>query len=80
MSNDTTYNGWTNWATWNVNLWAMNDEYIYRMVMRNQPYDADNVEKMVRRHIYPEGTPDMDSAKEMDDVNWEEIAEGWNEE
>lgn len=25
MSNDTTYNGWTNYETWVVNLWLTND-------------------------------------------------------
>ena len=29
-----TYNGWTNYATWNVNLWLSNSEGMYHDVRR----------------------------------------------
>lgn len=28
------YNGWKNWATWNVALWLGNDEGLYKMARR----------------------------------------------
>jgi len=31
---DTTYNGWKNWATWNVALWLGNDPALYKMARR----------------------------------------------
>ena len=30
---DTTYNGWTNYETWLVNLWLSNDEGIWTMLV-----------------------------------------------
>ena len=29
MTADTTYNGWTNYETWNAALWMGNDEFLY---------------------------------------------------
>ena len=31
--NDTTYNGWKNWETWNCGLWVNNDYGMYKFVL-----------------------------------------------
>ena len=33
---DSTYNGYTNYETWNVSLWMANDEMIYRHARANK--------------------------------------------
>lgn len=67
------YQGWSNWETWNVALWIQNDESAYRIVQK--AYNADNLEDIVINQIYPDGTPDMDSAREFGPVNWVEVYE-----
>jgi hypothetical protein len=84
-----TYNGWTNWATWNVALWVDNrEEYYYARLATatmnaGKEWTAETVEDFVRA-IFPEGTPDMADGVMMvdglDAVNYEELTEHWNEE
>jgi len=73
------YNGWSNYETWNVALWAGNDEGSYNYVRDNRPYTSVKAER-IALEMYPYGTPDMDGRMDMDKVNWEEIAASWNEE
>jgi hypothetical protein len=80
------YNGWANWATWNVELWIDNDEGMYRAkqeFIRNtekEDIHKANVEDFVKE-LMPEGTPDMKQDFYADhSVNWQELAEHWQQE
>lgn len=53
---DTTYNGWKNWATWNVALWLGNDENLYKLSRRFVNY-KDLAEHLRVNHDLT-GTPD----------------------
>lgn len=77
-----TYNGWTNYQTWNVPLWIDNEEATYRLRLEVLgPFPtASGVERFVRE-IFPRGTPDFkDGAADYENVNWTEIAANWTDE
>ena len=78
--NEQTYNGWTNYETWNVNLWITNDYDINleKQLRGIEKWFAYGVLKYVKKK-YPNGTPDMDSEKDYEKVNWNEITDAWNE-
>jgi len=87
MTNQT-YNGWTNWATWNTALWMDNDEGLYRARIEEpkwgdeygRPWTSKLVEELVEA-LLPNGTPDMnEDPAYYDTVNWQAIADAWNEE
>ena len=72
MTNKDEYNGWTNWETWNLGLWATTEYKDYIYIKSHKPY-APFKAQLIGLEIYPEGTPDMKVPHEMDKVNWEEI-------
>ena len=84
-TNENSYNGWTNWETWNLNLWLANDEDLYRDMQRmlRRVHSVENLEDQLKGfciEVFPEGTPDMSGAKDLFAVNWTEIAEAlWSE-
>ena len=46
---DRTYNGWTNYETWNVALWIGNDEGLYDIARRCDDYQdfVDSIEGLI---------------------------------
>jgi len=76
------YKGYSNWATWNVNLWIMNDEGLYNEWRRRSiryDWDEETVQEFIDE-MFPNGTPDMDKPREMADVDCAELAALWAEE
>ena len=85
------YQGWTNWETWNVNLWLTNDQTVYRetqrIIKQHYKYDFQRVEHL-RDYVCDLMRGDKEKGIEpyiMDDislhkVNYEEIIEAFNEE
>lgn len=83
---DTTYNGWTNYETWCVNLWLDNNEYtqglVYEMANSDE-YDNHRVaslEEMVeewREEWKESGSSMFDDllGAALGSVNWYEIIE-----
>jgi hypothetical protein len=84
------YNGWTNYATWNVVLWIDNDERSY--TRKNQwikefsgRIDARLAEEIAEDCLGGKKTPDFEVDSESigyrwKDVNWSEIAAHWSDE
>jgi hypothetical protein len=74
MSN-ATYNGWTNYATWRVNLEMFDGS--------DQFWSADSAREYVEEIIIdstPEGVARDYALAFLSDVNWHEIAEHYQEE
>lgn len=82
---DNSYNGWTNWETWNVVLWIDNEYAIYQdkmatIIRRERIITPQMVESFVREW-FPTGTPDMDETDGgLNAVDWMEIASHWQDE
>lgn len=60
-----TYHGWTNWDTWNCNLWLTNEELTYRSAKKRiSPYELK---------LFWEGFFDGMDGIDTEKVNFEEI-------
>lgn len=76
---DKTYNGWTNHATWLVNLWWGDS---FAEIDEARPQDLINFVEAILEH--QDNTVEtafvMDMVRGyMDDVNWQELADAANE-
>lgn len=76
------YEGWKNYETWNVNLWVMNEEPLYRAVVAHPSrFTPESAARFVRE-AFPRGTPDFQDrgrAAAYGKVDWKEIADSFNE-
>ena len=79
------YNGWTNHATWLVNLWLTNDEYTehsLRMAVRYGGHEGlkDYVDELLDDSGIASGTMWYDMIRScLSDVDWREIASYYQE-
>jgi hypothetical protein len=82
MATDKTYNGWTSYETWLINLWIDNDEGLqdYANELRGQyaeDYELSQALKEWFDEMQPEVTgvwADLINAS-LSEVNWFEIAQ-----
>jgi len=81
--NDKTYNGWTNYATWRVNLEIFDGFDPFDHFSDNQADMEDNLAEYLKDYvetiIYESGGGDENLAVDyalafLQDVNWHEIA------
>jgi len=82
MSNK--YNGWTNYETWNVNLWLNNDQGTYDFIVELAKQYADDAPMLAQalESFVDELQPELEASMFSDilnaamlEVNWQEIAD-----
>ena len=82
---DTTYNGWTNYETWAVNLWLSNDQGSYEYwnevaTEADNKHDLADILESQHYECYNDpdntyGLKDDISKKDLKQVDWDEVAQ-----
>ena len=69
--NDTTYNGYRNYVTWNCALWVQNDEYLYQLAQKSCDTYQDFVDlmHMSEQFLTPDGVAWNDSGLDHDELD-----------
>ena len=68
MSN---YNGWSNWDTWNANLWLTNDEIVYNDFIKCE--DAEEVKELFKLFFEQKALNEYIDGVNVTNVSWTEI-------
>ena len=71
MTADTTYNGWTNYETWNAALWMGNDEFLYNTARACVKFCAED-DQQYTKFIRCMMNGGME--KTGDDVRWDDAS------
>ena len=76
-----TYNGWTNYETWQCALWLGNDEYLYSLAQ--EASDEDELKDLVETHLSGDSSASLLTdivGAWVERVDFREIFESQNEE
>jgi hypothetical protein len=68
-----------NFETWNVLIWATDDESTFKAMRELRPFTVESAKDFIMG-LHPHGTPDMIDVNDMKLVDWNEVTEEFNKE
>ncbi len=69
---------WTNHATWNIDIWVMFDKCAIKKWQAHKQFNGVEAESLVKS-IWPKKSPGLKFWESYDDVDWDQLANVWNE-